>query len=179
MLPSGRRAVRPLPASKPPVSKPKKTKGLAPASTLLTKNRRATHEYEVLERHEAGIVLSGSEVKSIRAGRVSLAEAYAAFVGDELYLMQAHVSEYEQAHARNHEPVRRRKLLMHRQELNKLAEAVEKQGLTLVPLSLYLKDGRVKVELALVRGKQMHDKRASIKEREQKREMSRALSQRE
>lgn len=146
---------------------------------MLTKNRRATHEYEVLQRHEVGIALQGSEVKSIRAGRVSLTEAYAAFVQDELYLMAAHVSEYEEAHRRNHEPVRRRKLLMHRQELDKLAEAVHKQGLTLIPLSLYLKDGRVKVELALVRGKQTHDKRASIKEREQKREIARATSQRE
>jgi len=161
------------------VSKQKKPKGLAPAGSMLAQNRRATHEYEVLERHEAGIALCGSEVKSIRAGRASLAEAYAGFVGDELYLLGSHVAEYEQAHRRNHETVRRRKLLLHRRELDKLKDAVSKQGLTLIPLALYLKDGFVKVELALSRGKQLHDKRASLKEREQKREIDRARATRE
>lgn len=150
-----------------------KNKASAPANATLAQNRRATHEFEVLERFEAGIALVGSEVKSIRDGRASLAESYAGFVSDELYLIGAHVSEYEQAHKRNHEPVRRRKLLLQRKELDKLSIAVARDGLTLIPLRIYLKDGWVKVELALCRGKQIHDKRQSIKEREQKREIDR------
>lgn len=157
------------------MAKAKKNAGLAPAGSLLTQNRRALFNYHVLERFEAGISLLGSEVKSIREGKVSLTESFAQFRGDELYLMGAHVAEYPMAHQRNHEPVRPRKLLMHRRELDRLAEAVQRQGYTLVPLSLYLKEGRIKVELGLCKGKQVHDKRASIKEREQKREMDRAM----
>lgn len=155
-----------------------KAKGLAPPGGVLTQNRRATFNYEILERLEAGIVLSGSEVKSIRDGRVSLTEAFAQFRGDELYLLGAHVAEYVQAHRRNHEPVRPRKLLLHRRQLDKLATAVAQEGLTLVPLSIYLKDGRIKLELGLGRGKKVHDKRASIKERESKREIDRAIRER-
>jgi SsrA-binding protein len=145
---------------------------------LLTKNRRALFNYHVLERFEAGISLLGSEVKSIRDGKVSLAEAYAQFAASELYLAGAHVAEYVQAHARNHDPMRKRKLLLHRRELDRLKEAVSHEGLTLVPLALYLKEGRVKVDLGLCRGKQVHDKRASLKEKEQKREVDRALRER-
>lgn len=151
-----------------------KQKELAPNSAILAKNRKATHDYHVLERYEAGIVLVGSEVKSIRDGKISLKEAYASFSRGELFMHAAHISEYRQAHARNHEPLRERKLLLHRRELDKLRDAVAKEGLTLIPLSVYLKDGRIKVELGLCRGKQMHDKRASLKERELKREMDRA-----
>jgi SsrA-binding protein len=157
------------------LAKTKKDAGLAPPSDRLTQNRRALFNYHVIERFEAGISLLGSEVKSIREGKVSLTESFAQFRGNELYLMGAHVAEYPMAHQRNHEPVRPRKLLMHRRELDRLAEAVARQGYTLVPLALYLKEGRIKVELGLGKGKQVHDKRASIKEREQKREMDRAM----
>jgi SsrA-binding protein len=156
-----------------------KAKGLAPASAILAKNRRATFNFEVLERFEAGIVLSGSEVKSIRAGQISLAESYAAFDHDELFLQGAHIAEWVQAHARNHPPIRPRKLLLHRRELDKLLVAVQQEGLTVVPLAVYLKDGRIKVEIGLARGKKVHDKRAALKEREQTREMSRAIRERD
>jgi SsrA-binding protein len=139
------------------------------------RNRRALHEYAVLERFEAGLSLHGSEVKSIREGRASLAEAFCQFHRGELFLAQAHIAEFTQAHARNHEPVRQRKLLMHRRELDRLDEAVHKRGLTLIPLSLFAQHGRIKLELGLCRGKKLHDKRAALKEREQTREMQRAL----
>lgn len=150
----------------------------AKKSDILVQNRRALHEYEVIERYEAGISLLGSEVKSIRDGRCSLGEAYCQFQGDELFLYQAHVGEYTQAHDRNHVPLRPRKLLLHRRELDHLAEAVDQAGLTLIPLALVARDGRIKLDLALCRGKKTYDKRASIKEREQKREMERALRER-
>lgn len=156
-----------------------RAKGLAPSGQVLTQNRRATFNYEVLERLEAGIALTGSEVKSIRDRRISLTEAYAQFRGPELFLHGAHVAEYVQAHRRNHEPLRPRKLLLHRRELDKLSAAVAQDGLALVPLSVYLKDGRIKVELGLCRGKKVHDKRASIKERETKREIDRAIRERQ
>lgn len=155
-----------------------KAKGLAPPGSTLAQNRRATFNYEVLERLEAGIMLTGSEVKSIREGRVSLAEAYAQFRGDELFLLGAHIAEYVQAHRRNHEPLRPRKLLMHKKQLDKLSVAVAQEGLALVPLAIYFKEGkggRIKLELGLCRGKKVHDKRASIKERETKREIDRAI----
>ena len=155
-----------------------KARGLAPPGSTLTVNRRATFNYEVLERLEAGIVLTGSEVKSIREGRVSLTEAYAQYRGHELFLFGAHVAEYVQAHRRNHEPLRPRKLLLHRRELERLFAAVQQDGLALVPLQIYLKDGRIKLELGLCRGKKVHDKRASIKDREQKREIDRAIRER-
>lgn len=145
---------------------------------LFVQNRRATYEYQVLERYEAGLALMGSEVKSIRDGRASLGEAYCQFQGDQLYLYQAHVGEYTQAHERNHLPLRPRKLLMHRRELDHLAESVNQAGLTLIPLSLVARSGRIKLELALCRGKKSFDKRESIKEREQKREIDRALRER-
>ncbi len=157
------------------MAKSKKTKGLAPPGSSLAKNRRATFNYEILERYEAGIVLMGSEVKSIRDGKLSLAESFAQFQGDELFLMGAHVAEFPQAHRRNHEMVRNRKLLLHRRQLDKLREQVQQAGLTVIPMEVYLKDGRIKVELGLGRGKKAHDKRASIKEREQKREVQRAM----
>lgn len=150
----------------------------AKKSDIFVQNRRATFEYEVLERYEAGIALMGSEVKSIRDGRCSLGEAYCQFQGDELYLYQAHIGEYTQAHDRNHLPLRPRKLLMHRRELDHLAEAIDQAGLTLIPLALVAREGRIKLELALCRGKKTYDKRASIKEREQKREVDRALRER-
>ena len=152
-----------------------KKKHVPAGGTLLVKNRRATHDYEILDHLEAGLVLQGSEVKSIRDGKVSLAEAYAQFQGGELWLVSAHIAEYPMAHMRNHDPMRPRKLLLHRRELIKLAEAVAQGGLTVVPLTLYLKDGRIKLEIGLARGKKNVDKRQSIKERDQKREMARAI----
>ncbi|MCA9637646.1 MAG: SsrA-binding protein SmpB [Myxococcales bacterium] len=138
-------------------------------------NRRALHEYQVIERIEAGIELYGSEVKSIRDSKMSLTEAYCQFRGDELFLYQAHVAEYVLAHARNHVTIRPRKLLLHRRELDRLSEAVRMEGLTIIPLKVYAKGGLIKVEIALCRGKKVHDKRASIKERDQKREIDRAI----
>jgi SsrA-binding protein len=143
--------------------------------TVLARHRKALFEYEVFERIEAGIALVGSEVKSIRAGKMNLKEAYGRFDGGELFLVGAHVAEYTQAHARNHDPVRKRKLLLHRRELDRLARAVARKGLTLVPIMVYARAGRIKVELGLCRGKKTHDKRASIKQREQEREIRRAV----
>ena len=139
-------------------------------------HRRALFEYEVVERHEAGLCLMGSEVKSIRDGKCSLNEAYCQFNSrGELFLVQAHIGEYPMAHARNHAPLRQRKLLMHQRELEHLSEAVQKQSMTLIPLDMHAKNGRIKLALALCRGKKDYDKRASIKEREQKREIDRAI----
>jgi SsrA-binding protein len=146
---------------------------------LLEDNRKARFDFEILEELEAGIMLHGSEVKSIRDHRVSLKEAFCQFRGAELFLLQAHVAEFTQAHARNHPPLRPRKLLLHRRELDKFRDAVQQQGLTIVPLAMYLKGRHIKVLIGLARGKKVHDKRASIKEREQKREMDRAIRERE
>jgi SsrA-binding protein len=142
---------------------------------LIEDNRKARHEFEILEDFEAGIMLQGSEVKSIRDHHVSLKEAFCQFRGDELYLLQAHIAEFPQAHARNHLPLRPRKLLLHRRQLDHLFDAVQQQGLTIVPLTMYVKDRRIKLKIGLARGKKVHDKRAAIKEREQKREIQRAL----
>lgn len=155
-----------------------KTKTKIKDGHVFVQNRRATFEYEVLERLEAGIALQGSEVKSIRDGGCSLGEAYCQFQRGELYLYQAHINEYTQAHSRNHLPLRPRKLLLHRKELDHLAEAVDQAGLTLIPMALIARSGRIKLDLALCRGKKSYDKRASIKEREQKREIDRAMRER-
>jgi SsrA-binding protein len=141
-------------------------------------NRKALHDYEVLERVEAGLVLMGSEIKSIRQGRVNLREAFARPERGELWLLNLHVSQYESAGRFGHEPTRSRKLLLHKSQIRELTRAVEQQGLTLVPLRLYLKDGRAKVELALVRGRKQYDKRAVIAKREAQREMERAVRRR-
>jgi len=138
-------------------------------------NRRALHDYEVLKRVEAGLVLMGSEIKSIRQGRVNLGEAYARPDRGELWLLNAHVSQYTPAGPLGHEATRKRKLLLHKTQIRELSRALEEQGLTLVPLRLYLKDGRAKVELALVRGRKRYDKRAVIAERDAQRDIERAL----
>lgn len=138
-------------------------------------NRRALHDYEVLERFEAGLALMGSEIKSIRQGRVQLREAYARPDRGELWLLNAHISPYAPAGPYGHEATRKRKLLLHKAQIRELAKAVDEQGLTLVPLRLYLKDGLAKVELALVRGRKRYDKRAAIAKREAQREVARAL----
>jgi len=141
-------------------------------------NRKALHDYEVLERVEAGLVLQGSEIKSIRQGRVNIREAFGRPEGGELWLLNAHISQYESAGRFGHEPTRKRKLLLHKSQVWELTRAVEQQGLTLVPLRLYLKDGRAKIELALVRGRKQYDKRAAIAKRDAQREMERAVRRR-
>ncbi len=141
-------------------------------------NRKALHDYEVLQRVEAGLVLVGSEIKSIRQGRVNLREAYARPEGGELWLLSAHIAQYAAAGPFGHEPTRKRKLLLHKSQIRELSRAVLEQGLTLVPLRLYLKDGIAKVELALVRGRKQYDKREAIAKREADREIARALRRR-
>ena len=142
----------------------------------ITVNRRAFHEYFIDERYEAGLVLSGSEVKSLRDNRAHLKDSYARFFGDELWLVGAHISPYGPASQFGHDPIRNRKLLMHRRELERLRGKVQERGLTLVPLRLYWSKGRAKAELGLGKGKKFHDKRESIRERMEKREMDRAMS---
>lgn len=146
------------------------------APKVLAKNRRARHEYHVDEVIEAGLVLAGSEVKSIRDGKVTLVDAFADIDKGEAWLHQMDVGVYTFAHQRNHEPRRRRKLLLHRREIDRLTGKIREKGYTLVPLSLYEKKGRVKAELALVHGKQQWDKREDSKKRESQREMDRAMS---
>lgn len=147
-----------------------------PKQQLIARNRRARFEYEILETHEAGISLLGPEVKSLRAGRANLADAYAVVRGGNCFLRNLHISPYEQAGRDNPDPRRERKLLLHRREIARLAGQARERGTTLVPLSLYFnEDGRVKVELALARGKRQHDKRRHIQRREQDREVQRAL----
>jgi SsrA-binding protein len=142
---------------------------------LIVDNRRARHDYQLLDRFEAGIVLTGTEVKSLRDGRASLQQAYADVRGGEAWLVGAHISVYEQGNIANHDPDRDRKLLLHKKELASLAGKVTQRGLTLVPTRLYFKDGRAKVELALARGKEQRDKRRDIAKREADRDMERAL----
>jgi SsrA-binding protein len=145
----------------------------------VTSNRRALHDYEILEKVEAGLVLLGPEVKSLREGKANLSDAYAVLRRGEAFLVNAHVSPYEKAGRENPPPRRERKLLLHRGEIARLAGKVAERGLTLVPLSVYFKNGRAKVELGLARGKRVHDKRESIRRREQEREMERAVRDRE
>ncbi len=144
----------------------------------VAQNRRARFDYQIEERLEAGLALTGSEVKSLRAGNVSLADAYAQPRGDELWLVHCRIGEYQPAAVFGHSPLRDRKLLLHRSELDKLRGKVEQRGYTLVPLSIYFRDGWAKVELALARGRTHGDRRSAIAEREVKREMDRALSRR-
>ena len=145
---------------------------------LIVDNRRARHDYHLLDRVEAGLVLTGTEVKSLRDGRASLQQAYADMRGDEAWLVGAHISVYEQGNLANHDPDRDRKLLLHRKEIASLAGKIAQRGLTLVPTKLYFKNGRVKVELALARGKEVRDKRRDIARREADRQMERALKSR-
>jgi SsrA-binding protein len=142
---------------------------------IVTVNRKARHDYEILETYEAGLVLIGSEVKSLRAGRVNLKDSFARVDRGEAYLVNAHISPYEAASRFGHEPERTRKLLLHRAQIDKLAGKVNERGLTVVPLKIYFKNGRAKVELGLGRGKKAYDKRESIKRREMQREADRAI----
>ena len=145
---------------------------------VIADNRKARHNYHVLDTLECGIVLVGSEVKSLRAGGLSLDEAYARVEGDEVWLVGANIAEYSYSHALNHQPKRRRKLLMHRREIRKFAGQAFEKGLTLVPLKMYFKEGRAKVLLGICQGKQKGDKRESMKKREQQRDIERVLRRR-
>lgn len=143
----------------------------------VAQNRRAFHQYHVLERLECGLALTGTEVKSLRAGQVQLQEAYAREEGSELYLVGAHIQEYAQGNRQNHDPLRPRKLLVRRRELRKLVEQVSRKGLTLIPLSLYFNDrGLAKVEIGVCQGKKLHDKREQSRAREARREMDRGMA---
>jgi SsrA-binding protein len=142
---------------------------------IVARNRRARHEFDLLETVEAGIVLTGTEVKSLRNGKASLEEAYAGIDNDEVWLYGCDIPEYLQANRMNHKPKRPRKLLLHRREIDRLDASLREKGLTLVPTRLYFKDGRVKVEIALARGKNVLDKRRTIADRDAKRQIERAL----
>ncbi|HEY8311776.1 MAG TPA: SsrA-binding protein SmpB, partial [Gemmatimonadaceae bacterium] len=142
------------------------------------KNRRASHDYTLLETWEAGIALTGTEVKSLRGGKANISDAYGIVRDGEVYLLNLHISPYERGGYVNHEPTRTRKLLLHRKEIRKMIGAVERQGLTLVPLELYFKGGRAKVALALGKGKKLHDKRADARKADDARDMARAMTRR-
>ena len=157
----------------------KKDKNEAGDGTVnICRNRRALHDYEVLDRVECGIILVGTEVKSLRDGHGNLEDAYARIDDGEVWLIGAEIPEYLYGNRLNHKPKRPRKLLLHRREIDKFAGKASERGLTLVPLRMYFKEGRAKVELAIAKGKQTHDKRQSLKKADAKREMDRALASR-
>ena len=141
----------------------------------ITVNRKARYEYDILESFEGGLVLTGTEIKSIRDGRVNIRDAFARPEGGELWLFSAHISPYSNGNRANHEPMRPRKVLMHRGQIEYLASKVQEKGLTLVPLRLYIKNHRAKVELGVARGRRLYDKRAAIARREADRQMHRAV----
>lgn len=143
---------------------------------VVASNRKARHDYHIEDTYEAGLVLSGTEVKSLRAGRASLIDGFASIEGGQAWLENVHIPEYTQGTWNNHSTRRRRKLLLNRAEINKLAGKIKESGYTLVPLSLYFKDGYAKVEIALARGKKEYDKRQALKEQQDKREADRAMS---
>ncbi len=144
----------------------------------VARNPKATHDYHILETWEAGVVLTGTEVKSLRSGKASIKEGFARLANGEVFLEGVNITPYEQGNRYNHDPVRTRKLLLHRKEIERLIGAVEQKGLTLVPLELYFRNGVAKVTLALGRGKKQHDRREDLKRRDAEREVARALSHR-
>ncbi|MEE8347013.1 MAG: SsrA-binding protein SmpB [Dehalococcoidia bacterium] len=144
----------------------------------ITVNRKARYDFHIVRTVEAGLSLLGTEIKSIRQGRVSIREAYVRAEDGEMWLVGAHVAHYPPAGSTNHEPTRRRRLLLHRKEIAELARAVDAEGVTLVPLRMYLRDGRAKLEIALARGKKRYDKRAAIAKRDAERQMQRAVRRR-
>lgn len=150
----------------------------ARGTRLIAQNKKAFHDYHIEETLEAGIVLTGTEVKSLRAGRVNLRDSYAAVENGELFLIGVHISPYEQGNIFNHDPLRKRKLLVHAREIRRLYGKVRVAGYTLVPTKLYFKDGRVKVELGLAKGKTTYDKRQTLAKKEAQREMERGLRHR-
>ncbi|MFW6693418.1 SsrA-binding protein SmpB [Streptomyces sp. MAR4 CNX-425] len=143
---------------------------------LIAQNKKARHDYLILDTYEAGLVLTGTEVKSLRQGRASLADGFAHLDGGEIWLHNVHIPEYSQGTWTNHTARRKRKLLLHRAEIDKLIGKTQETGLTIVPLALYFKDGRAKVEIALARGKREYDKRQALREKQDKREAQRAIS---
>ena len=146
---------------------------------IVATNRKAKFEYFLLDVFEAGVSLKGSEIKSIRSGQISIKEAYIRVDEHEAWLMEAHVSPYAEANRFNHEPRRPRQLLLHKKEIRKLRDSVRKKGLTVIPTKVYLKGGRAKVEIALARGKKLHDKRQALKTKESERDMNRQMRNRD
>jgi SsrA-binding protein len=144
-------------------------------TTVIARNKRARHDYHILDTWEAGLVLTGTEVKSLRDGKANLADSYAVVNGGEVFLLNLHIAPYEQGNQFNHEPTRTRKLLLNKKEIRKMIGSVERQGLTLVPLELYFRRGKAKVALALGKGKKLHDKRETARERDAEREIARAV----
>jgi SsrA-binding protein len=151
---------------------------MAGGTKLIAENRRARHDYHLLERFEAGLVLTGTEVKSLRQGQATLQRAFADLRNGELWLVGAHIPEYTQGNVANHDPDRDRKLLLHRRQIDSLLGKVNERGLTIVPTRLYFKDGRAKVEIAVARGKEARDKRRDIAERDARRQIERELKSR-
>ena len=151
---------------------------MEPKLKILSDNRHAAYQYHLLERFEAGLVLTGTEVKSARDGKVQLKDCYAEVLGDEAWLVNAHISPYSHGNRMNHDPLRRRKLLLHRQEIDKLLGKTREKGLTLIATKVYLKNGRIKCELALGRGKKLHDKREADRKRTQEAEARAAMRRR-
>jgi SsrA-binding protein len=158
-----------MPAAQPPSS------NRQTGRKIITSNRKARHDYAILDTYEAGLVLKGTEVKSLRLGRASLLDGFATIDDGEMYLRNVHIPEYTQGSWTNHEPRRVRKLLLHRDEIERLIGKTKESGLTLVPLALYFSNGKVKVEIALARGKRSYDKRQDLAKRDADREVSRAL----
>ncbi len=150
-----------------------------PGEKVIATNRKARHDYEILETYEAGLVLKGTEVKSLREGQVTFKDSYAAIERGEGWLIGCHIAPYHHGTDANHDPDRSRKLLLHRREIARLLGKVAERGLTLIPLRLYFKEGRAKLEIGLARGKKLHDKRASIKERDARREMAKEVRARQ
>jgi len=142
---------------------------------IVSTNRKARHDYEILDTYEAGLALTGSEIKSIRAGHVNLREGFVQARDDELWLLNVHIASYDQAGRFGHDPLRPRKLLLHRKEINRIVARVQEKGLTVVPLVVYLTRGLAKVEIALARGKKHYDKRETLRERDSERQIRRAL----
>jgi SsrA-binding protein len=145
------------------------------AEKVVVQNRRARHDYHVLEQYEAGIELRGTEVKSLRAGHITLKDSYADIENGQIFLRDAHINPYEQGNIYNHDPERPRRLLMHKREIVRLGARVAEKGLTLIPLRVYFKEGRAKIEIGLCQGKHTVDKRETLREREAQREMERAV----
>src|SRR3954454_6299051 len=157
------------------MAKPQKTPEKTTEIQSIARNKRARFDYHILETWEAGLVLTGTEVKSLREGRANISDAYGVVKDGEVFLLNLHISPYERGGYTNHEPARTRKLLLHRKEIRRLIGAVEREGLTLIPLEIYFKKGVAKVALALGKGKKLHDKRETERSRDAEREMARAL----
>ena len=154
------------------------TKSKDPGFKVLSDNRQAGHNYHLAERYEAGVVLTGTEVKAARSGKIQLKDSFAEIQGNEAWLMNVHISHYSHGNRENHETVRRRKLLLHREEIDKLLTKTREKGLTLIPTKMYLKEGRIKCEIAVGKGKKLHDKRESERTREMQAEARAAIGRR-